>query len=141
MKKVLFIFILLCVLIIPGCGNRETQSNQGSSDTKETNTVIDYIYELEYETITLTLDNYQKFIAMYEQAFDTDKTREKRVYYNFYGAEGCRFDNCVITYGGDYSGSIELNISGDGQIIIYNTLKPSFSITSITGTVKVPKIK
>ena len=67
-------------------------------------------------------------------------TKEKRTYFNIYGASGCRFENCVITYEGTTSGSLELSMSGNGQIIFFGTLRGQLNITAISGTVKYPKI-
>ena len=137
MKKGLIILILLIVLSVSACKKNDNQTL--TTNDQGQNTIIVNNNQVEYEIVTLTLKNYHKYITIYEQSIYSNLSKEEKTYFNFYGAEGCRFDDCIITYEGTNSGKLELSISGDGQIIM-RTMRASLEITAISGTVKYPKI-
>ena len=134
MKKALFIFITIIILIcMTSCGkNTDNNNSILKSD----------IGALQYETINLTMDNYNKYIAIYEQKITASMSRDEIIYFNFYGADDCRFDDCVITYNlkSTITYTLQLTISGDGQVLSYGADNNKLVITAISGTVKVPII-
>lgn len=129
MKKLLLIIVLLLVVFLSSC----SKSSDGTTTIKTSDKV-------EYEIIELTRDNLYKYVTYYVSNTAPVSTDTSRTYYNFYGAEGCRFENCVIKYSGTVNGTLELSISGDGQVIIYRNASGYINIDEVSGTVKVPKI-
>ena len=130
MKKILFLFLFLSVFLV-ACGNKK------EDDSK---TIVVDNTKVEYEEVELTLNNYYKYITIYEDYRYSDTTKYQRTYYNFSGAEGCRFEDCTITYSTIEDGTIKLSISGEGQVIVRGNYLGNIIIKSITGTVKYPKI-
>lgn len=130
MKKILFLFLFLSVFLV-ACGNKK------EDDSK---TIVVDNTKIEYEEVELTLDNYYKYITIYQDYVYATSSKDERTYFNFYGAEGCRFDNCTITYNARTDGTLKLSISGDGQVIVYGSYTGDLTIKSIKGTVKYPKI-
>ena len=134
MKKALFIFITIIILIcMTSCGKGSDNNNY---IPKSDNDVV------QYETITLTMDNYNKYIAIYQQKVTASMSKDEVVYFNFYGADDCRFDDCVITYNlkSTITYTLQLTISGDWQVLSYGADNNKLLITAISGTVKVPII-
>lgn len=134
MKKALFIFITIIILVcMTSCGKGSDNNNY---IPKSDNDVV------QYETITLTMDNYHKYIAIYEQKITASMSRDEIIYFNFYGADECRFDDCIITYNlkSTITYTLQLTISGDGQVLSYGADNNKLVITAISGTVKVPII-
>ena len=64
------------------------------------------------------------------------------IYFNFYGADECRFEDCIITYNLKLTTTytLQLTISGDGQIKLPGADSSKLVITAISGSVKVPII-
>ena len=134
MKKALFIFITTIILIcMSSCGKGSDNNNY---IPKSDNDVV------QYETITLTMDNYHKYIAIYQQKVTSSMSKDEVVYFNFYGADDCRFEDCIITYNlkSTTTYTLHLTISGDGQVLSYGADNNKLIITAISGTVKVPII-
>lgn len=94
---------------------------------------------VQYETIMLTMDNYHKYIAIYQQKVTSSMSKDEVVYFNFYGADDCRFDDCAITYNlkSTTTYTLQLTISGDGQVLSYGADNNKLIITAISSTVKV----
>ena len=130
MKKIMFLFIMLSLFLV-ACSNKKAD---------DVNTIVVDNTKIEYEEVELTVTNYYKYITIYEEYRYSDNTNHRRTYYNFYGAEGCRFDECTITYSTTVDGTLKLSISGDGQVIVYGSYLGNIIIKSITGKVKYPKI-
>ena len=109
MKKNLFSILTLALLILSGCGkvsekdviiSFEKKVNESKSYYLEGK--LDIINNEDVYTYDVTVsyqkeDNYKKYITMYQNAVSANKTNDDRTYYNFYGADGCRFDSCIIT--------------------------------------------
>ena len=129
MKKILFLFLFLTVILV-ACSNKK----------EDDKTIVVDNTKIEYEEVELTLDNYYKYITIYQDYVYATSSKDERTYFNFFGAEGCRFDNCIITYNARIDGTLKLSISGDGQVIVYGSYIGDLTIKSITGTVKYPKI-
>ena len=130
MKKIIFLFLFLSVFLV-ACSNKK-------ADDK---TIVVDNTKLEYEVVELTLDNYYKYITIYEDVKESTASKPERLYFNFYGADGCRFDDCVITYVlGEKAFKLKLSIDGDGQVIIRGNYAGALDILKISGTVKCPKI-
>ena len=131
MKKILFLFLFLSVFIV-ACGNKK------EDDSK---TIVVDNTKLEYEIVELTLDNYYKYITIYEDVKDSTASKPERLYFNFFGADGCRFDDCIITYKlNEKELKLKLSIDGNGQVIVRGNYAGALDIVKISGTVKCPKI-
>lgn len=66
-------------------------------------------------------------------------SKDEVVYFNFYGADDCRFNDCAITYNLESTTTytLQLTISGDGQVLSNGSDINKLIITAISGTVKV----
>lgn len=136
MKKLAYVLVFIIVMLsVASC-------SKDNDDNNKICTSNDIYNGVQYETISLTMDNYNKYIAIYQQKVTSSVSKDEVVYFNFYGADDCRFDDCVITYNlkSTITYTLQLTISGDGQVLSYGADSNKLVITAISGTVKVPII-
>ncbi len=121
MKKLLPIILLSSALLI-SCGSN---SNGGTTPAKEP------------EVVTLSLDNYEKYITGY--IYESSSSTTFRTYWNFYGSCLCKFENAIIYYTKSNSSSTtlqcKLSISGNGQFERSYSASGSSSSQSFTTTI------
>ena len=135
MKKLGYVLIFMIIMFSVASCSKNNDNNDNFTSNDAYNGV-------QYETISLTMDNYNKYIAIYQQKVTSSMSKDEVVYFNFYGADGCRFDDCIITYNlkSTTTYTLKLTISGDGQVLSYGADNSKLVITAISGTVKVPII-
>ena len=139
MKK-FFVPLLLsvCLLCITGCA-----SNNGQISTTDTSS--NEVSVMEKHIVSITKDNYQKFLTI-ETNYVVGSLSSTSYHY-FRGALSYAFyDNVIITYNYHSSGTsgdtitekkLSLNAGGCGTIITSNSRygNSSYEITNVTGTI------
>lgn len=135
MKKLAYVLVFMIVMLsVASCNKNNDDNNICTSN--------DTYNDVKYESISLTMDNYNKYIVIYQQKVTSSVSKDEVVYFNFYGADDCRFEDCIITYNlkSTTTYTLQLTISGDGQVLSYGADNSKLVITAISGTVKVPII-
>ena len=138
MKKV-FIPLLfsICLLCMTGCASTNGQIQ--TTDTPSNDATV-----MEKHIVSITADNYQKFLTVEKNVVDGGSSSTS--YHYFRGALSYAFyDNVIITYNYHSSGTsgdtitekkLSLNAGGCGTIITSNSRygNSSYEITNVTGT-------
>ena len=137
MKKLVLLPIFL--ILLTGCSSGGVGCACSSGKTEP------------IETVTLTADNFSKYVATYSDSTGRDPNYFSIYYTHFVGADYCKFIDCTVTYeytlvGNQPSGNgktISLSLSGNGETEPF-TIKPSNNniayyayIISASGTVEV----
>lgn len=139
MKKVFIpLFFSICLLCMTGCASTNGQIQ--TTDTPSNDATV-----MEKHIVSITADNYQKFLTVEKNVVDGGSSSTS--YHYFRGALSYAFyDNVIITYNYHSSGTsddtitekkLSLNAGGCGTIITSNSRygNSSYEITNVTGTI------
>ena len=143
MKKTIAIILslLLTVLLVscnstnaPSTNTTDSPSNTADTPTNQNNTPKN-------EIVTLTKDNYQKYISAHIYSYGEGDSDHSYYCYNFIGSSLCKFNDVTISYsydGGKTVKTCNLNLSGYGQTATAsNSRYAKITIVDVSGTVEI----